>query len=58
MRQLPGDGGGGRPVDAILRVKQAVQNKPPGAETEGFLEMRPSLAGLNHDNTDPDPTTI
>ena len=51
-------GGSERPVDAILRLKQAVQNKPHGAESEGFLEMRPSLAGLNHDNPDPDPTTI
>ena len=47
-----------RPADAILRLEQAVQEKPPGDEAEGFVEMRPSLAGLNHDNPDPNPTTI
>ena len=34
------------------------KRQPPGDEAEGFVEMRPSLAGLNHDNPDPDPTTI
>ena len=39
-------------------VKQAVQNKPPGAESEGFLEMRlGAVRAPNHDNPDPNPTT-